>query len=243
MDAVSGIAIDSLYRGFDTATGGISRCGLLTVVSREEEERHAFTISLMYHMAGRLQLNVLCITTEQAKARIYTDLHTIHAQHFKQVQSPLREPVIYDNLTTMDAVDEVARYRRRMQPFDFLVVTGALNLTGVPGPEESWDDAIGDVSRRMKLLAKDLNVPVVTTLYPGRAPRFRPLTLNDLGPADDFAGDSDYLLFVASKNLGEPHEDRERIDVVFAKNRFGPAGCRFTLYRDQKTPYLWENNE
>ncbi|MFN2517444.1 MAG: replicative DNA helicase [Jatrophihabitantaceae bacterium] len=143
--------------------------------------------------------------------------------------SELAEAPLYiddsPNLTMMEIRSKARRLRQRQDIQ--LVVIDYLQLMTSGKRVESRQQEVSEFSRSMKLLAKELDVPVVALSQLNRGPEQRtdkrPL-LSDLRESGSIEQDSDMVLLVHRPDLYEPETERAgEADLIIAKHRNGPT--------------------
>jgi replicative DNA helicase len=143
--------------------------------------------------------------------------------------SELAEAPLYiddsPNLTMMEIRSKARRLRQRQDVQ--LIVIDYLQLMTSGKRVESRQQEVSEFSRSMKLLAKELDVPVVALSQLNRGPEQRtdkrPL-LSDLRESGSIEQDSDMVLLVHRPDLYEPETERAgEADLIIAKHRNGPT--------------------
>ena len=126
-----------------------------------------------------------------------------------------------------------------------LVIIDYLQLMSPDGRHDSRHQEISEISRNLKLLAKELEVPVLALSQLSRAVEMRqnkrPL-LSDLRESGSIEQDADTVMFIYRESYyqDEPEGDNETAEIIVAKNRGGKTGHvkltwipRHTLFIDQ----------
>ena len=105
------------------------------------------------------------------------------------------------------------------------------------GDSESRQQEISDISRSLKALAKELNVPVVALSQLSRAVENRkpPIPmLADLRESGAIEQDADIVMFIYREEVYEPESERKGIaDILVRKHRNGPTGERKLHFQDR----------
>ncbi len=137
-------------------------------------------------------------------------------------------PLFIDDSPNLTMMEIRAKARRLRQRHDLqLVVIDYLQLMTSGKRVESRQQEVSEFSRAMKLLAKELEVPVVALSQLNRGPEQRtdkkPL-LSDLRESGSIEQDSDVVLLVHRPDLYEPETERAgEADLILAKHRNGPT--------------------
>jgi replicative DNA helicase len=138
-------------------------------------------------------------------------------------------PLFIDDSPNLTMMEIRAKARRLRQRQDLqLIVIDYLQLMTSGKRVESRQQEVSEFSRAMKLLAKELDVPVVALSQLNRGPEQRtdkrPL-LSDLRESGSIEQDSDMVLLVHRPDLYEPETERAgEADLIIAKHRNGPTG-------------------
>jgi replicative DNA helicase len=137
-------------------------------------------------------------------------------------------PLFIDDSPNLTMMEIRAKARRLRQRADLqLIVIDYLQLMTSGKRVESRQQEVSEFSRSMKLLAKELDVPVVALSQLNRGPEQRtdkkPL-LSDLRESGSIEQDSDMVLLVHRPDLYEPETERAgEADLIIAKHRNGPT--------------------
>jgi len=119
-----------------------------------------------------------------------------------------------------------------------LVVIDYLQLISPMNPSASPVQQVSENSRALKLMAKELNCPVLVVSQLSRAVEHRspPIPkLSDLRQSGTIEQDADVVMFIYREDRYRPETDRKNIaDILIAKHRNGPVG-RVELYFDEST--------
>jgi replicative DNA helicase len=137
-------------------------------------------------------------------------------------------PLFIDDSPNLTMMEIRAKARRLRQRHDLqLIVIDYLQLMTSGKRVESRQQEVSEFSRSMKLLAKELDVPVVALSQLNRGPEQRtdkkPM-LSDLRESGSIEQDSDLVLLVHRPDLYEPETERAgEADLIIAKHRNGPT--------------------
>ena len=138
------------------------------------------------------------------------------------------------------SISERARRLHSEHPLD-LVIVDYLQLVGGSGPENRVQE-ISEVSRSLKALARELNVPVLALSQLSRAVESRsphiPM-LSDLRDSGSIEQDSDVVIFIYREDVYDRESDRKGItDLHIAKHRNGPTGVVSLLFQERSTRFV-----
>jgi replicative DNA helicase len=137
-------------------------------------------------------------------------------------------PLFIDDSPNMSMMEIRAKCRRLKQRHSLrLVIIDYLQLMSSPRRVENRQQEVSDMSRSLKLLAKELDVPVVAVSQLNRGPEQRndkrPL-LSDLRESGSIEQDSDVVILLHREDAYEPESPRAgEADLIVAKHRNGPT--------------------
>jgi replicative DNA helicase len=151
---------------------------------------------------------------------------------FTQAVSILEKTKIFiDDSPALSPTELRARARRLKREHDIgLVIIDYLQLMQVPGSKENRATEISEISRSLKALAKELNVPVVALSQLNRSleqrPNKRPV-MSDLRESGAIEQDADVILFIYRDEVyNEDSPDKGTAEIIISKQRNGPIGFR-----------------
>jgi replicative DNA helicase len=137
-------------------------------------------------------------------------------------------PLFIDDSPNMSMMEIRAKCRRLKQRHDLrLVIIDYLQLMSSPKRVENRQQEVSDMSRSLKLLAKELNVPVIAVAQLNRGPEQRtdkrPM-LADLRESGSIEQDSDVVILLHREDAYERESPRAgEADFIVAKHRNGPT--------------------
>jgi len=153
--------------------------------------------------------------------------------------STLSEASIYIDDAASSTVLQMRAMARRLQAEKGLglIIIDYLQLIQPRNPNENVVQQVTEISRSLKSLAKELNVPVLALSQLSRAVEHRPdqrPRLSDLRESGSLEQDADVVMFIYREDKVRSTSSRQNIaDIIIAKHRNGPMG-RVELYFDQE---------
>ena len=128
-----------------------------------------------------------------------------------------------------------------------LIVIDYLQLVSGSGRSEGRQQEVSEISRSLKILAKEINVPVIALSQLSRAPEqredHRPM-LQDLRESGSIEQDADIVMFIYRDDYYKPEEPPTNIaEIIIAKNRNGPTGKVELLWMPQYTKFVNKYHE
>jgi replicative DNA helicase len=115
-----------------------------------------------------------------------------------------------------------------------LVIVDYLQLMRAQDPRQNRVEQVGQLSRGLKLLSKELGTPVIGVSQLSRAPEQRPggkPMLSDLRESGQIEQDADLVMFIYREEVYKEDSERQgEADIIIAKNRTGPIGQKTLVF-------------
>src|SRR5579885_2626889 len=228
--------ISTGFYKFDEMTGGLHAGDLFILAARPSMGKTALALNIAYHVTtnqsqpGTVAVFSLEMSKESLLTRMLCAAARVDSQRFRAGYLSADER---KRLSTAGAhlMDMHAKLRRLQaeRPLG-LVVVDYLQLMSGRGRFENRNQEISAISRGMKLLAKELNVPMVVLSQLSRAPETRQgdhrPQLSDLRESGSIEQDADLVAFIFREEVYK--RDREDLrglaELILAKQRNGPVG-------------------
>ena len=249
------LGIPSGFVDLDRLTGGWQNGDLIILAARPSHGKTALSLNMAYHAARHSQVPTAFFSLEQPKEqlvqRLLASVGQINAsrlraarmesqewERFYQVDDKLRGVPIHiidkPALTSLEIRSQARRLKSKQGIG--LVVVDYLQLARDP-KAKSREQEVGGISRSLKALAKELNLPVMALCQLNREvekrPNRRPV-LSDLRESGSIELDADLVLFIYRDELyREDSKDKGIAEVRLAKHRNGPTGLVNLAYRKE----------
>ena len=243
--------ISGLSTGFyelDEYLSGLQRTDLVIVAGRPSMGKTAFCLNIAQNAALQKGAIVALFSLEMSKEQLVTRMLAseakVNAHRFRTGQLMTYEwerlagavgvlsdaRIHIDDTPGISVLEMRAKCRRlaaEQKGLD-LIVIDYLQLMGGGKRTESRQQEVSQISRELKALAKELDVPVVALSQLSRAPEARnppkPL-MSDLRESGSIEQDADVVAFIYREDYyGETEENRGLAEVILAKQRNGPTG-------------------
>lgn len=242
--------ITGITTGFDDLnkkTNGLQRTDLLLVAARPAMGKTAFSLNLVQNAALKGDASVAVFSLEMSKeqlvqrmlsAQSHVELKKIKTGNLDEndwpriidAMSVLSNANIYIDDTPGIKIGELRSKCRKLKiekGLD-LILIDYLQLMEGDGGNESRQQEISKISRSLKIIAKELNCPVVALSQLSRAPEqrsdHRPM-LSDLRESGAIEQDADIVMFLYRDEYYHPDSERKNIgEIIIAKNRHGETG-------------------
>ncbi|MCC7176348.1 MAG: replicative DNA helicase [Bryobacterales bacterium] len=238
------------FRRFDEMTGGLHPGELVIVAGRPSMGKTALALNIAQHVAVKLQKTVAVFSLEMSKeallmrllcAAARVDSHRfrqgyLDAEERRRLQAAAAElveaPLYIDETSGSNLLEMHAKLRRLKaeRPLG-LVVLDYLQLMSSRGRFDSRVQEISALSRGLKLLAKELGVPMLVLSQLNRMPETRKddhrPQLSDLRDSGSIEQDADVVAFIFREEVYK--RDREDLrgeaELLLSKQRNGPTGA------------------
>lgn len=231
----------------DYRTAGMQPSDLILIAARPSMGKTAFELNLAHYMAFRKNLTVAVFSLEMSKEqlvnRMFAMESSVDAQKLRTGQLNDQEwerliesagTIGRSNLIIDDTPGiTIAELRSKCRKYKLehnlaIIMIDYLQLMSGGGRSESRQQEISEISRSLKALARELNVPVVALSQLSRAveqrPDHRPM-LSDLRESGAIEQDADVVMFLYRDDYYHPDTDKQGIsEVIIAKQRNGPIG-------------------
>ena len=256
---VTGIATG--FKDLDYQTSGFQPSDLILIAARPSMGKTAFVLNIAQYMAFRNDVTVAIFSLEMSKEQLVNRLLSmesgVDAQKLRNgnltdndwerlvegAEGVARSNLIIDDtpgITLAELRSKCRKYKLEhglgMVMIDYLQL-----MTGGGRSSESRQQEISDISRGLKSLARELNVPVVALSQLSRAveqrPDHRPI-LSDLRDSGAIEQDADMVMFLYRDNYyNKDSEMKNLAEVIVAKQRNGPIGTINLLWMPEYTAF------
>ncbi len=242
---VSGI--ESGFTDLDLKTSGLNPSELIMVAARPAMGKSAFVLNIAHHVAMNGKVPVMIFSLEMSKEQMVNRILCSEAEvdsmkvrtgdldsedwiKLGKASGNLAEAPIYiDDTPGLSSAELRAKCRKAKLEKDVgLIIIDYLQLMESKGRSESRQNEISEISRSLKILAKELNVPVIALSQLSRAPESRPdhrPILSDLRESGSIEQDADIVMFLYRDDYYNPDTEKKNVaEVIIAKNRSGSTG-------------------
>ncbi|WP_047864595.1 replicative DNA helicase [Rubrobacter aplysinae] len=263
--------VETGFEDLDRLTTGFHKSDLVVLAARPAMGKTAFALNAIWQAAGVDGLPVAVFSLEMSKEQLvqrlisqYTRIPTqalrsgdVKAEDWPKlvrgVAEVSRAPIWIDDTAGTSLMEMRAKVRRLASRLNTqaedgdsnnkplsLVVVDYLQLM-VGQTNESRQQEIAEISRGLKVLARDLNVPVIAIAQLSRAVEQRhdkrPL-LSDLRDSGAIEQDADMVMFLYRDEYYNPDsEDKGIAEVIVGKHRNGPTGKAQLAWLEQYTKF------
>ncbi len=238
--------VPSGYDELDKLTCGFQRADLIIVACRPSVGKTSFALGVTRHAAVRAGKPVAFFSLEMSREQIVTRLLAAEAKvdsqnirtgrlaeqdwgRLTRAAGMLSEAQVYVDDTPALTVLEMRGKARRMKAEIGelgLIVVDYLQIMGTSKQAQNRENAISEISRNLKALAKELNVPVIALSQVNRnidlRPDKRPM-MADLRESGAIEQDADVIIFLHREDAEQQTGSNATIaEFIVGKNRNGP---------------------
>ena len=241
------------YRDLDNMTAGLQRSDLIILAARPAMGKTTLVTNLAYNVATIAKQPVLFFSLEMSKEqlvdRMLADASGVDAWNirtgnlsdddFSKLSDAMGEmaeaPIFIDDTPGVSVLEMRTKARRAAheQPLGLIIIDYLQLMQGSGRDNGNRVQEVSEISRGLKLLARELNVPVIALSQLSRTVETRSPQipqLSDLRESGSIEQDADIVMFIYREAYYNPETERENVtDLIIAKHRNGPTG-RIELY-------------
>jgi len=236
------------YRDLDNMTAGLQRSDLIILAARPAMGKTTLVTNLAYNVATVAKQPVLFFSLEMSKEqlvdRMLADASGVDAwnirtgnlsdEDFSKLSEAMGEmaeaPIYIDDTPGLSVLEMRTKARRAAHEAPLgLIIVDYLQLMQATGRSDgNRVQEVSEISRGLKLIARELNVPVIalsqlSRSVENRSPQIPQLA--DLRESGSIEQDADIVMFIYREAYYNPETERENItDLIIAKHRNGPVG-------------------
>ena len=259
-------SITGVSTGFidlDYQTSGMQPSDLILVAARPSMGKTAFVLNMAQHMAFRDNITTAIFSLEMSKEQLVNRLFSLESKVDAQVLRNGRledsdwerliesaEIIGNSNLIIDDTPSiSIAELRSKCRKYKMEMNLGVIIIdylqlmSGSSGGKSSTSrqQEISDISRSLKAVARELNVPVIALSQLSRAVEQRddkrPM-LSDLRESGAIEQDADVVMFIYRDDYYNKESEKKNIaEIIVAKQRNGPVGTVELAWRPQYTQF------
>ena len=244
----------------DHKTAGLHNSDLILIAARPAMGKTSFVLNIAQYAAIHSQVPVAIFSLEMSKEQLVNRMLCCEAmvdaqkmrtgqledsdwQKVAKALGPISDAPIYiDDTPGVTAMEIRAKCRRlKLEKNLGLVIIDYLQLMQGRGKNESRQQEISEISRSLKILAKEINVPVIALSQLSRAPELRgdhrPI-LSDLRESGAIEQDADIVMFLYRDDYYNPETEKKNVaEVIIAKHRSGSTGTVELAWLGQYTKF------
>jgi replicative DNA helicase len=259
--------VETGFEDLDRLTTGFHKSDLIILAARPAMGKTALSLNAIWHASGEKKMPVAIFSLEMSKEqlvqRLISQTTRIPAQALRSgnvkaedwpklvrgVAEVSRAPIWIDDTAGVTLMEIRAKVRRLASqlnvagemPLSLVVVDYLQLMVGQGNRAENRQQEIAEISRGLKVLARDLDVPVLAIAQLSRAVEARhdkrPL-LSDLRDSGAIEQDADMVMFLyRDEYYNTGSDDKGIAEVIVGKHRNGPTGKVQLAWMQQYTKF------
>ncbi|MCU0461662.1 MAG: replicative DNA helicase [Bacteroidales bacterium] len=271
------VGIPSGFTRLDRLTSGWQKSELVIIAGRPSMGKTAFALSMARNMAVDHNKNVAIFSCEMSSIQLVnrliiaeTDIPgdkirngRLSEEEWKQLDTRIKKlvqaPIYIDDTPAISIFELRAKCRRLMAQHKLdIVVVDYLQLMSGPDNAGSREQEVSNISRSLKSIAKELNVPILALSQLNRSVEMRGGTkrplLSDLRESGAIEQDADMVIFIHRQEkfglmtFEDGSSTKGIAEIIVAKNRNGPVDDIRLKFREEKAQFVdieefdFENN-
>ncbi|HZU65672.1 MAG TPA: replicative DNA helicase [Ktedonobacteraceae bacterium] len=257
------VGVPTGFTDLDRLTGGLQKSDLIVLAARPGVGKSSLALSLAHNAAIKHQISIAIFSLEMSKEQLAQRLLSMDASIDQQrlrtgwIEEDEWERIVYAVDTLSEAniwIDDTAGIStmemrskaRRLQAehgVDLIIVDYLQLMQATIGGKrnENRVQEISEISRSLKGLARELNIPILALAQLSRAVESRQSKvpqLSDLRESGSIEQDSDIVMFIYRDDVYNPESERKNIaDIIIAKHRNGPVGEISLFFQASQTRF------
>lgn len=258
-EAITGIPTG--FADIDDKTSGLQRGDLIIVAGRPSMGKTSFAMNIAEYVAVEKEMPVAIFSMEmpgeQLAMRMLSSLGRINSnkvrtgrladEDWPRLNSAVgildKAPIFIDDSAGLNALDLQSRARRAMRENKQLglIIVDYLQLMHSTENNENRATEISGITRSLKILAKELNIPVIALSQLNRGlegrPNKRPI-MSDLRESGAIEQDADVIFFIYRDEVYDEETTQKGVaEVIIGKQRNGPVGTTKLTFRGEFTRF------
>jgi replicative DNA helicase len=245
------VGVPTGFSALDHLTGGLQKSDLIILAARPAIGKTSMALTMAHNTAIKHQRSVAIFSLEMSKEQLVQRFLSMDAGIDQQrlrtgfIEDDEWERIVYamgtlseaniwiDDTASITTVEMRSKARRLMaeRGIDLIIVDYLQLMQSMSGSgrrNENRVQEISEISRNLKGLARELNVPVLALAQLSRAVESRQSKvpqLSDLRESGSIEQDADIVMFIYRDDVYNPESERKNIaDIIVAKHRNGPVG-------------------
>lgn len=261
------VGIPSGFTKLDRLTSGWQKSELIIIAARPSMGKTAFALSMARNMAIDHGKKVAIFSCEMSSIQLVnrliiaeTDIPgdkikngRLSEEEWKQLDSRIKKlvsaPVYIDDTPAITITELRAKCRRLMAQHKLdIIIIDYLQLMSGPQNSGSREQEVSNISRSLKSIAKELNVPVIALSQLNRSAELRGglkrPQLSDLRESGAIEQDADMVVFIHRQDkfgiiaFEDGSSTKGIAEIILAKNRNGPVDDIRLRFREEKAFFV-----
>lgn len=257
-DPITGVPTG--FERFDALTAGLQPANLIIVAARPSMGKTALAMNIAQHAAIKSKIPVGIFSLEMSGNELamrmlcsvgHVDLRKVRtgqlnnerdwSQLLRAINMLENAPIYIDETPAISILELRAKTRRMKMEHDIgLIIIDYLQLMKGPQHVQNREQEVSEISRSLKALAKEIEIPVIALSQLNRAMETRKNNkkpqLSDLRDSGAIEQDADVVCFIHREEMGNPDPNfpnRGITELIIGKQRNGPTGSvRLTFLKE-----------
>lgn len=249
------------YRDLDNMTAGLQRSDLIVLAARPAMGKTTLVTNLAFNVATIAKQPVLFFSLEMSKEQLVDrmladasgvnswNIRTGNLSHdeFSKLSDAMGElaeaPIFIDDTPGLSVLEMRTKARRAMHEHPLgLIIVDYLQLMQSSRSDGNRVQEVSEISRGLKLIARELDVPVIALSQLSRSVESRSPQipqLADLRESGSIEQDADIVMFIYREAYYNPDTDRgNTTDLIIAKHRNGPTGSVELYFHPERLRFM-----
>ena len=254
--------LETGFRDLDAKTAGLQKSDLILIAARPAMGKTAFVLNIAEYVALHSNSTIALFSLEMSKEQLVKRMLAMNSMVDSQkIRTGDLEDDDWDKLVgsvrkignsnldiddtsgiTASELRSKCRKLKIEQGLDLVIIDYLQLMTGAgKRKSDSRQQEISDISRSLKVMARELNVPVIALSQLSRAVESRPdkrPMLSDLRESGAIEQDADIVMFIYRDEYYNPDSEKKGVaEVIVAKQRSGPTGPVELAWLSQYTKF------
>ena len=254
--------LETGFRDLDAKTAGLQKSDLILIAARPAMGKTAFVLNIAEYVALHSNSTIALFSLEMSKEQLVKRMLAMNSMVDSQkirtgdledddwdklvgsVRKIGNSNLVIDDTSGITASELRSKCRKLKieQGLDLVIIDYLQLMTGAgKRKSDSRQQEISDISRSLKVMARELNVPVIALSQLSRAVESRPdkrPMLSDLRKSGAIEQDADIVMFIYRDEYYNPDSEKKGVaEVIVAKQRSGPTGPVELAWLSQYTKF------
>ena len=250
------------FKDLDKMTAGLQKSDLIVLAARPAMGKSTLAQNIAYNVAMRERKSVLFFSLEMSNSQVVDRMVSeasgvdswnirtgnLTQEDFSKISDTMAEmseiPIKFEDKPGMTMLEMKVKAQREAHknPLGLIIVDYLQLMSGSRQYGDNRVQEISEISRGLKLMARELDVPVLALSQLSRSveqrPDKRPM-LSDLRESGSIEQDADIVMFVYREDYYNPDTERQHItDLIIGKHRNGPVGTVELYFHPEKLKFM-----
>lgn len=249
-------------RDLDKMTAGLQKSDLIILAARPAMGKSTLAQNIAYNVASREKKAVLIFNLEMSNSqtvdRMIAEASGVDSwnirtgnltqEDFNKISDAMGEmseaPILFSDTPGLSVLEMKTKAQRQAHktPLGLIVVDYLQLMSGSQRYGDNRVQEISEISRGLKLIARELDVPVLALSQLSRSVEQRPdkkPMLSDLRESGSIEQDADIVMFLYREDYYNPETERKHItDLIIGKHRNGPVGTVELYFHPDKLKFM-----